>query len=168
MGITKQMNIKNRTYFYNDLITIKDFDPMLLKLDKESYKNFDIYYIGYITKKDEYNINSVKLLDRIDSFIEEKRVNKYLNIDSTDRNSEVLKKYAEVWSEIKDQIEKINNSKSGEYDKDYMKIKFNSDDNLPLNKQLKFTNVTIIIRSVSEEDGKYYPQVYLDDCLYEL
>ena len=167
MGITKQMNIKNRTYFYNDLITIKDFDPMLLKLDKESYKNTDIYYIGYITKKDEYNINSVKLLDRIDSFIEEKRVNKYLNIDSADRNSEVLKKYAEVWSEIKDQIEKINNSKSGEYDKDYMKIKFNSDDNLPLNKHLKFTNVTIIIRSVSEEDGKYYPQVYLDDCLYE-
>ena len=168
MGITKQMNIKNRTYFYNDMITIKDFDPMLLKLDKESYKNIDIYYIGYITKKDEYNINSVKLLDRIDSFIEEKRVNKYLNIDSADRNSEVLKKYAEVWSEIKDQIEKINNSKSGEYDKDYMKIKFNSDDNLPLNKQLKFTNVTIIIRSVSEEDGKYYPHVYLDDCLYEL
>ena len=168
MGITKQMNIKNRTYFYNDLITIKDFDPMLLKLDKESYKNIDIYYIGYITKKDEYNINSVKPLDRIDSFTEEKRVNKYLNIASTDRNSEVLKKYAEVWSEIKDQIEKINNSKSGEYDKDYMKIKFSSDDNLPLNKQLKFTNVTIIIRSVSEEDGKYYPQVFLDDCLYEL
>ena len=52
MGITKQLNIKNRTYyFYNDLINIKDFDPKLLKLDKKSYKNIDIYYIGYITKK---------------------------------------------------------------------------------------------------------------------
>ena len=52
MGITKQKNIKNRTYyFYNDLINIKDFDPNLLKLDKKSYKNIDIYYIGYITKK---------------------------------------------------------------------------------------------------------------------
>ena len=52
MGITKEINIENRTYyFYNDLINIKDFDPKLLKLDKKSYKNADIYYIGYIIKK---------------------------------------------------------------------------------------------------------------------
>ena len=52
------MNIKNRTYnFYNDLINIKDFDPNLLKLGKKSYKNTDVYYIGYITIKDEYRIN---------------------------------------------------------------------------------------------------------------
>ena len=59
MGINKQTNIKNGTYyFYNDLIDIKDFDPKLLKLDKKSYKNIDIYYIvGYITKKDEYKIS---------------------------------------------------------------------------------------------------------------
>ena len=49
-----------------------------------------------------------------------------------------------------------------------MKIKFNSDDDLPLNKSLKFHNMTIIIRSVFEEDGKPYPQVFLDDTLYEL
>ena len=57
------MNIKNRTYyFYNDLINIKDFDLKLLKLNEKSYKNIDIYYIGYITKKDEYKINSVSPL----------------------------------------------------------------------------------------------------------
>ena len=49
-----------------------------------------------------------------------------------------------------------------------MKIKFNSDDNLPLNKTLKLHNITIIVRSVFKEDGKYYPQVFLDECLYEL
>ena len=49
-----------------------------------------------------------------------------------------------------------------------MKIKFNSDDTLPLNKQLKFLSVTIIIRSVFEEDGKYYPQFFLDECSYEV
>ena len=49
-----------------------------------------------------------------------------------------------------------------------MKIKINSDDNLPLNKPLKFHNMTITIRSVFEEDGKFYPQVSLDDTLYEL
>ena len=45
-----------------------------------------------------------------------------------------------------------------------MKIKFDTDDNLPLNKTLKFHNMTIVIRSVFEEDGKFYPQIYLDEC----
>ena len=49
-----------------------------------------------------------------------------------------------------------------------MKIEFNSNDNLPLNKPLKFPTMTIIVRSVFEEDGKFYPQIYLDDCWYEL
>ena len=49
-----------------------------------------------------------------------------------------------------------------------MKIKFNLNDDLPLNKQLKFTTVTIVVRSVFEDDGNYYPQVYLGECLYEL
>ena len=124
MTITKEMNIKNRTlYFYNDLINVKDFDPKLLKLDKKSYKNIDIYYIGYITKKDEYKTNTLYplylLVHRIDGFIEEKRRNKYLNIAFTDSNNEVLQKYTEVWSGIKDQIEKINNGKLEEYEKDY-------------------------------------------------
>ena len=54
------------------------------------------------------------------------------------------------------------------FEKDYMKIKFNSDEDLPLNKPLKFHAMNIIIRSVFEEDGKLYPQVFLDDTLYEL
>ena len=55
-----------------------------------------------------------------------------------------------------------------EYEKDFMKTKFNSDDDLPLNKKLNLHNITTFIRSVFEEDGKYYPQLYLDECLYEL
>ena len=49
-----------------------------------------------------------------------------------------------------------------------MKTKFNSDDDLPLNKQLKFSTMTIVVISVFEEDGKFYPQIYLDKCLYEI
>ena len=56
----------------------------------------------------------------------------------------------------------------GEYEKDYMKKKFDSDDKLPLNKILKFRLLTIIIRTIFEEDGKCYPGIYLDDCFYEL
>ena len=49
-----------------------------------------------------------------------------------------------------------------------MKIKFDSDDNLQLNKILKFHVLTIIIRNIFEKDGKHYPQLLLDDCLYEI
>ena len=49
-----------------------------------------------------------------------------------------------------------------------MKIKFNANDSLPLNKPLKLHMLTIIVRSVFEEDGKFYPQLYFDDCLYEV
>ena len=80
----------------------------------------------------------------------------------------MLKKFGEVWSGIKDQIEKINDGKSGEYDKDYMKIKFKSDDGFPLNKQLNFFSITIIIRNIFERDGKYYPQMFSDECSYEV
>ena len=58
MGEVKQINIKNLTYiFYNDIIDLKDFEPNLLKIDKKSYKNINIYYIGYITIKkiDDYD-----------------------------------------------------------------------------------------------------------------
>ena len=88
------------------------------------------------------------LVDETDGFVEEKEGNKYLNVAFTDGNSEVLKKYAEVWSGIKDQIRKINDGRSGEYKKDCMKIKFDYDDNLPLNKILKFRILTIIIGNI--------------------
>ena len=91
-----------------------------------------------------------------------------MNIADTDRNSEVLKKFSEVWNGIKDCIEKINNSELREYDRDYMKIKFNSDDDIPLNKQLNFPTITVIIRNIFAKDGKYYPQNFLDECLYEV
>ena len=153
MGTTKQRNIKNRIYyFYDDMVNIKDFDPNLLKLDKNSFKNIGVYYIGYITKKDQYRINNVNplylLVHRIDGYIEEEEGSKYLNIASTDSNSQVLEKYEKFWGGIKNWIEKINDGKSGKYGKDYVKIKFNSNDDLPLNKQLKFLSLTIIVRTV--------------------
>ena len=95
MAITKQMDIKNRTYyFYNDLIKLFDFDPNMLKLDKKIFRGIYIYHIGYVTKKEECKINSENTLYslyKIDGFIEEKGGNKYLNIAFTDNNDEVLK-----------------------------------------------------------------------------
>ena len=90
-----------------------------------------------------------------------------MELHSIDENKQLLKKYNDVFKGIIDKIKKLTNGEC-DYEKDYMKIKFNSDDNLSLNKPLKFHNMTITIRSVFEEDGKLYPQVFLNDTLYEL
>ena len=175
MGTTKQINIKNRTYyFYNDIIDLENFDAKLSKIDKKSYKDIGVYNIEYVTKKkiDDYmNINSVNPLylniTHSNGYIEERRMDKYLVFDSTDENKELHKKYNDVFNGIRDKIKEINSNEC-DYEKYYMKTKFNSDDDLPLNKSLKFTLMTITIRCVFEEDGKLYPQVFLDDTLYEL
>ena len=146
----------------------------MLEIDKKSYKDIDIYNIGYITiKKIEdcekiYSLNPLYLLiSHINGYIEEKGVSKYFVFDSTDENKELLKKYNDVFNGIRDKIKEISGSEC-DYEKDYMKIKFNSDEKLPLNKSLKFHAMTINIRSVFEEDGKLYPQLFLDDILFEL
>ena len=175
MGNIKEINSKNRTYyFFDDMINIENFDPNLLKKDKKSYKNINIYYFGYINVKDSdyVKMNSVNSLYLIISDvlgrIEETNKSKYLVFDSANENNEVLKNYARFWYVIENQIEALNQGKKGEYDRDFMKMKFDTDDSLPLNKTLKFHNMTIVIRSVFEEDTKFYPQVYLDEYLYEL
>ena len=120
---------------------------------------------AYIKEKD---LNTLYLnIDHASGYIKEKGVNKYLVFDSTDENKELLKKYSDVWNGIKNKIKEVDDSEC-DYEKDYMKIKFNSDDNLPLNKLLKLHNMTITIKSVFEEDGKPYSRLFLDDALYEL
>ena len=89
------------------------------------------------------------------SHFEEKNGHKYLVLDDIDENKEVSKKYEEVWDGIKKEIETINGGKKIEYGKDYMKIRFKSNDDLPLNKPVKLRLLTIIIRSVFSEDGKF-------------
>ena len=167
MGQVKEINIKNRTYyFFNDMINTEVFDQNLLKIDKRSYKNIDIYCIGYITIKkivDYENSCSVNplylIIGDVDGHIEEQNGSKYLVFDSTNENRRVFKKYTELWDGIKNEIKTINDGKEGEYGKDFMKNKFDKDDNLPLNKQLKPHMLTIIVRCVFEEDGKFYPQL---------
>ena len=126
MGETKQINIKNRTYyFYNDQINLKDFDASLLKVDKKDYKENDIYYIGYITFKEipnSNNINSVNplyLMNEMIGHFEDKNENKYLVLDNVDENKEVLKKYQEFWEGVIKEIETINGGEKVKYGKDF-------------------------------------------------
>ena len=176
MGETKQINIKIRTYyFYNEQIDLKDFDARLLKIDKKGYNEIDIYYIGYVTVKkidNCKNINSVNplylMINEMIGHFEEKNENKYLVLDEIDENKEVLNKYEEVWEGIEKEIETINSDKKIEYRKDFKKIRFESNDDLPLNKPIKLHLLTVTITSIISENGKFYPQLLLDDALYEL
>ena len=79
-----------------------------------------------------------------------------------------MQKYQEVFDGIKEIVKKINNhSQPIIYDDNYMEIKFNTDDNIPLNKIIYLPTITITIRSVTKKDDKYYLQLFLDHCLYE-
>ena len=106
-------------------------------------------------------------IDNASGYIEEKGSNKCLIFDSTDENKELLKRYDDAFNGIMSKIKKIDDDWL-KYTKDYTKIKFNSDDNLPLNKPLKFYQMTITIRYVISEHNKLYPQVFLDEALYSI
>ena len=127
MGKVKQINIKNRIYyFYHDQINLKDFDAKLLKVDKKNYKDIGIYYIGYVSLKKIENCNNINsanplylMINEMIGHFEEKNENKYLVLGEIDENKEVLKKYEEVWEGIKKEIETINGGEKIEYGKDF-------------------------------------------------
>ena len=105
------------------------------------------------------NINSVNplylLIDKMIGHFEEKNGNKYLVLDDVDENKEVSKKHKEVWNGIKKENETINGDKKIEYGKDLKKIRFESNDDLPMNKPVKLHLLTIIIRCVFSEDVNF-------------
>ena len=155
MREVRDLNIKNQTYyFYDDMIDIKNFQSNLLKIDKKPYKDFDIYYIGYITIKkfdkfsDHENIHSVNPLYLIfqsaTGYFEEKNSRKYLILDSTE-------KYEEIFSGIKSEIETINGGEKMCYEQNYARVRVNTDDETPSNKEIKFPTLIIIIRCVFQE-----------------
>ena len=108
------------------------------------------------------------IIGKVDGHIEEKNGSKYLVFDSANETKEVLEKYTELWDRIKNETETVNGGKKGKYGQDFMKIKFNTDDNLLLNKPLKLHLLTIIGMSVFEEEGKFYLQPFSEEWLYEL
>ena len=77
------------------------------------------------------------------------------------------KKHEELWSKIRDLIRSITKI-SDDYDEKYMKIKLNSDDELPLNKTIEIPSMAIIVRTIFLENYKYYPQLFLDERLYKI
>ena len=162
----KSLKIKNQSYYYwNDIIFIDDFDIKYFKIPKrESRIGIDIYYIGYVVNKLEYDINSAKSLylsvksllgsvEKIDGSSD-----RYLIIDKS--NIEVINVFNTLRECVKDKVilDKIDG---------FDKIRFSSDIDLPLGTLIQFKILTIIIRCIIKKDNKYYPEIYLDECLYD-
>ena len=172
MGTTKEINIKNQTYyFYNDIINLDEFNESKIKVDKKDFNDIDIYYLGYEHKKkiSECNvINSVnplylRIVDIKGQLEKGKDDAWYLVISDKD---DVYKRLVDIFESIENEvIEKTWDAL--EYDKDYMKIKFESNNIFPTDKDVNIHVATIVIRAIFAKNGKYYPQLFLDDGLFK-
>ena len=172
METIKEITIKNRTYyFYNDIINLDEFDKIKIKVDKKDFNDIDIYYLGYEYKKkiSECNvINSInplylRIINMNGQFKKGKDGACYLVISDKD---DVYKKLVNILESIKNKTtEKTWDAL--EYDKHYMKIKFESNNIFPTDKDVNIHKATIIIRAIFAKDGKYYPQLFLNDGLYK-
>ena len=147
------------------MIHIKKFDANNIKIDEKLYKNILIHCIGHVMIKDLKCIKlcSANLLylifNKVNGYFEEINGNKYLTLVPTDESKEKIKKYEELWSKIRDLIRSITKT-SDDYDGDYMKIKLNSDGELPLNESIEILCMTIVVRAIFLENNQYYPQVF--------
>ena len=168
----KDIDIKNRTYcFFNDIIKIESFNRNNIKIDETSYKDILIYYIGYVALKEYvkiYGVNPLYLIFRnVNEYFEAIDKIKCITLVATNESKEKIRNHEELWSKIKYLIRSITKNSDG-YDEKYMKIKFNSNDEFPLNKTREIPTITIAVGAAFHENNKYYPQVFLDECLYKI
>ena len=173
--VVKQLVLKNRScYFFSNLVLLKDFDLKRLKLLKYDCGDRYVYHIDYV--KGERNVNPFYLIvPEVIGYVDEYEGRKYFNFALTEVNEDVLNEHASMWDGIMKEVKRIKNVVSIKFGRDCHKIKVASvrseDDsnnaNLPLDKLIKFNAMTISNRLLVDKDDKYYPEVYLEECLYD-
>ena len=156
--VIESLEIKNKYYYtWDDIVYIYDFDEKLVKVTKrESRIDANIYYIGYVFENDI--IKPLYLtVNRLFGYIE--KINgsndRYFVVNIN--NEKVINIFDKLWKFIENKINELSG---------YNKLRFTSELNLPLNTLIHFRTLTIHINCVIEKDGKYYPEIYLDDALY--
>ena len=165
-----EVNIKNKKYKFVEKSIIKsnDISPSLINIIRKRSMGINIYYIDHFYLEDDdielkpfyFGFNDVY------GYFEESNGKKYFNIDNTLNNKKILQKYKLLWDDIKDIIENKGGKPFSNFVKDNITFKFDTDDDIPLGKILKF-DVVILLKSVIEKDFDYYPQVYLEECKYK-
>ena len=161
----KSLEIKNKTnYDLDNICYIDDFNVNSLKIDKkESRIGANIYYTRCALNLDDDTIIPLYfIIDCLIGYIEEidGSSDKYLVVASSVHNRNITSVLDTIWASIED---KIN---PGIKIKDYDKFRFNSNIDLPLNTIIEFRSLLISISCVIEKDNEYYPEIYLDKCIY--
>ena len=173
----KSLEIKNKTnYDWDDIIYINDFDVNSLEIIKrESRICANIYYTEYVLNPDyDYDtINPLYLvINHLIGYIEEIEgsSDKYLVVAKSIRKKDINGVLDTVWGSIENKIEDKINPIPNNYPnikiKDNDKFRFNSDIDLPLDSSIEFRSLVINVSCIIEKDNEYYPEVYLDECLY--
>ena len=179
--VIESLKIKTKTnYNWDDIVYVYDVDVKLIKVIKrESRISVDIYYIGYVLDS-EYEPHSIKpfylVINHLFGHIEkiEGSSDRYLVVNTD--NKKIINIFDEIWKYIEQRItpdgiwkfveEKFLFDNENNEMKDYNKLRFSSNLDLPLNTLIKFRALTLTISCVIEKDGKYYPEIYLDEALY--
>ena len=140
-------------------------------LKKKESIGANIYYVEYIREWPDEIITASPLnlhIDELFGYINKINDKKYLNISLAPGNKDILLAYEKMWNDIRKGVKEVNDGKNVEYDKNLKRIKFECDDDLPLDKLVKLHRLVLIIKHVIEIIEKYYPQFFLENCLYEL
>ena len=167
-----EVNIKNKKYNYAEksIIKLNDISPSFINIGRKESMGINIYYIDHFYLNDDDNDIELKpfyfVINDVYGYFEENNGGKYFNIDNTHNNKKILQKYMLLWDDIKDIIENNGDKPFSNFVKNNMTFKIDTDDDIPLNKVLKF-DVAMLLKSVIEQDFDYYPQIYLEECKYK-
>ena len=176
----KALKIKNLSYcFWDDMIYLKDFDKKYIRVVKrESRTDSRIYYISYEVYKPQYKIRSVNPLYLIIKNVACKaepikdRTDRYLVVD--DSNKTVLDVFNELFKKVAERIDKISvnddvfNIVAKDEINNINNWRFSSDVKLPNDQLIEFHTLTIVVSAVIEQGDKFYPEIYVDEAIYEI
>ena len=158
----KSLKIKNKYYYWNDIIYIDDFDIGLVKIFKrESKIGVNIYYIGYKPDCNDTITPLYLFINRLFGLIEQGSSDRYLVVSIN--NEIIINIFNKLWKFIEN---KIISDDSNNKTKEYYKLRFHSDLSLPLDTLIEFHSLIINVNCVIEKDNEYYPEIYLDACSY--
>ena len=153
-----EVNIKNKKYNYieKSIIKLNDISASLINITRKESMGINIYYIDhYYLEDDDIELKPFYFtINDVYGYFEENIGKKYFNIDNTYNNKKILQKYMFLWEYIKNIIENKGGKPFSDFVKDNMTFKIDTDDNIPLNKVLKF-DVVILLKSVIEKDFDY-------------
>ena len=107
------------------------------------------------------------MLNKMNRYFEESDGNKYITLVPINESKEKIKKYEELWIKIRDLIRLVT-KKSDDFAEKYIKIKFYSDDELPLNKTIEVVAMIVVVRAIFYKNNQYYLKFFVDECLYEI